>query len=59
MSAFMYVLIPALIILAIVLYVYRPSAKKRYEQDAEIPLANDEARIPETETPKPEDSTKL
>ncbi len=41
MGTLLYVLIPLLVVLAIVLYVYRPGAKKRYDQDAAIPFADE------------------
>ncbi|MBU1722301.1 MAG: CcoQ/FixQ family Cbb3-type cytochrome c oxidase assembly chaperone [Gammaproteobacteria bacterium] len=41
MEASIYYLIPVAFI-AIVVYVYRPWAKKRYQKDAEIPFADDD-----------------
>ncbi|MBJ6609363.1 MAG: CcoQ/FixQ family Cbb3-type cytochrome c oxidase assembly chaperone [Candidatus Thiothrix moscowensis] len=41
MENWIYYLIPVAFI-AIVVYVYRPWAKKRYQKDAEIPFADDD-----------------
>ncbi len=45
MSEWLYYLIP-LIFIAVVIYVLRPWAKKRYDQDANIPFQHDDEHIP-------------
>lgn len=43
MDNWVYYLMPVVFI-AIVVYVYRPWAKKRYQKDAEIPFVDDDGK---------------
>ena len=51
MNNWIYYLTP-IIFVAIVIYVYRPWAKKRYEQDAEIPFADEQKNGLQQKFPK-------
>jgi cbb3-type cytochrome oxidase subunit 3 len=54
MENWLYYLIPAVFI-GIVLYIYRPWARKRYEHDAEIPFEDE----PPAERDKPSEAGKI
>lgn len=53
MNNWLYYLLPVVFII-IVLYVYRPWAKKRYDKDAEIPFADDQDKPAGEDSSKPD-----